>query len=157
MSEAGFPQVGFWWMFAILHDNMRNARDTNQAVNGSLSIFLCVPWMMQQSELVLWHFFHRICGWCCFFQTSWRCPGEGAVWTSLATECVKLLDWMCSFCLFFFQNISVVKPTNFSGFVSTLYAEQYFVEWLWCQNWIPPQRRVHLKDALSGLFSREHY
>ena len=29
-------------MFAILHDNMRNARDTNQAVNRSLTLFpLC--------------------------------------------------------------------------------------------------------------------
>ena len=32
-------------MFAILHDNMRNARDTNQAVNRSLSIFLGVPFL----------------------------------------------------------------------------------------------------------------
>ena len=43
-------------MFVILHDNMRNAGDTNQAVNGSLSIFLCVPFlelMMQRFGLVL--------------------------------------------------------------------------------------------------------
>ena len=43
-------------MFAILHDNMGNARDTNQAVNRSLSIFLCVPFlelMMQRFGLAI--------------------------------------------------------------------------------------------------------
>ena len=57
--EEGFP-----WMFAILHDNMWNARDTNQAVNGSLSIFLCVPFLellMQWFGLVLWHIFSIAC------------------------------------------------------------------------------------------------
>ena len=51
-------------MFAILHDNMKNARDTNLAVNVSLSIFLCVPLlavMMQRFRLVLWHFFYIAC------------------------------------------------------------------------------------------------
>ena len=48
-------RVGFLQMLAILHDNMRNAKDTNQAVNGSLSIFHCVSFlelMMQQFGLV---------------------------------------------------------------------------------------------------------
>ena len=39
-------------MFAILHDNMRNARDTDQVPNRSSSIFLCIPFlelMMKQS------------------------------------------------------------------------------------------------------------
>ena len=46
-------------MFAILHDNMRNTRDTDQAVNRSLSIFLYVPFlelMMQRFGPVLWCF-----------------------------------------------------------------------------------------------------
>ena len=30
-------------MFAILPDNMKNARETNLTLNVSLSIFLCVP------------------------------------------------------------------------------------------------------------------
>ena len=37
-------------MFVTLHDNMRNARDTKQAVNGSLSIFLCVPFLELMME-----------------------------------------------------------------------------------------------------------
>ena len=46
-------------MFANLHDNISNAKDTNQAVNGSLAIFLCVPFldlMTQRSGPVLWLF-----------------------------------------------------------------------------------------------------
>ena len=111
-------------MFAILHDNMTNARDTNQAVNGSLSIFLCVPFlelMMQCFGQVLC-FFHRMC--------DWPTLHKGAICrtvynVSLATECVKLLDCVYSFQFIFIENISVVKPTNLSGFVSRLYAEQW--------------------------------
>ena len=56
---SGLPMDGcnFTWQ----HEN---TRDTNQAVNGSLSIFLCVPFLellMQQFGLVLWHFFHHMC------------------------------------------------------------------------------------------------
>ena len=43
---------------------MRNARDTNQAVNGSLSIFLSVPLlelMMQQFGPLFGHFFSIAC------------------------------------------------------------------------------------------------
>ena len=32
-------------MFVILPDDMRNTRDTNQAVNRNLSIFLCSPFL----------------------------------------------------------------------------------------------------------------
>ena len=81
VSEAGFRR-----MFATLH-NMRNARDTNQAVNISLSIFLCGPFLellMQKFGPVLWHFFHHMCDWCTFFKTKCQHPGEGAIWTSLA-------------------------------------------------------------------------
>ena len=69
VSDMGFRQshwpvgamskAGFWLMFANLHDNISNAKDTNQAVNGSLAIFLCVPFldlMTQRSGPVLWLF-----------------------------------------------------------------------------------------------------
>ena len=37
-------------MFARLHDNMRNARDSNQALNRSLSIFLCVSFLQSMMQ-----------------------------------------------------------------------------------------------------------
>ena len=40
------------------------------------------------------------------------------------TESVKLLDSVYSFWFIFTENISAVKPTNLSGFVSRLYAEK---------------------------------
>ena len=39
LTVGAVSEVGFRRMFAILHDNMRNARDANQAVNRSLSNF----------------------------------------------------------------------------------------------------------------------
>ena len=42
LTVGAVPEAGFRRMFVILHDNVRNARDTYQAVNRSLSIFLGV-------------------------------------------------------------------------------------------------------------------
>ena len=75
--EAGFQQ-----MFMILHDNMRKATDTNQAVNKCLSCFPYIPFlelMMKRTGPVLWHYFHLMCNWRIFFKTKWRHPGEGAI------------------------------------------------------------------------------
>ena len=75
-------EVGFRQMFTILHDSMRKASDTNQAVNKSLSIFYYVPFlelMMKRTGPVLWHFFHLMCNWRIFLKTKWWHPGESAI------------------------------------------------------------------------------
>ena len=122
VSEAGFRR-----MFVTLHVNMRNARDTNRAVNGSLVIFLCVPFlelMMQRFGPVLWLFSHRMCNWHTFFKTKRRHPGKGAIWTSLAAKCVTVFDRVYGFWFNLTENFSVVKPCNPSGFMSRQYTEQ---------------------------------
>ena len=53
-------------MFVILHDDMRNTRDTNQAVNGNLSIFLCSPFL----ELMMQRFGPLFCLFVCLFVSS---------------------------------------------------------------------------------------
>ena len=79
LTVGAVSEAGFQWMFVILHDNMRNIRDTKQAVNGSLSIFLCVPFL----EFLIWAGFlasfplHvRLAH---FLKTKWQHPGEGTV------------------------------------------------------------------------------
>ena len=85
LTAGAVSQMGFRRMFAILHDRMKNTRDTNQAVNGSLSIFLCVTFLeLMMPVFVAFFFFHHMCVWRTFLQTKWRHPGEGAILTSLA-------------------------------------------------------------------------
>ena len=100
VSDIGFRQshwlvgamskVGFWLMFANLHDNISNTRDTNQAVNGSLSIFLSLPWI---NDATIWAsfvaFFHCMCNRCTFFKTKQWHPGKGAIWSLLVRKACK--------------------------------------------------------------------
>ncbi|WP_419592705.1 hypothetical protein, partial [Thiolapillus sp.] len=60
------------------HVNMSDTRNTNQALNGSVSIFLRVPsfeLVMQRFGPVLWLFFHRVCELTDFVKTTWRRTG----------------------------------------------------------------------------------
>ena len=57
---------------------------------------LCsLPWI---TNAVIWagfvaYFFHCMCDWHTFFKTTWRHPGEGTIWTSLATVWNYLTEW----------------------------------------------------------------
>ena len=78
LTTGDVSESGFRHMFAILPDNTKNARETNLAVNVSLSIFLCVPLlevMMQRSVA----FFTLHVQWHTFYKTKWRHPVEGAI------------------------------------------------------------------------------
>ena len=81
-------------------------------------------------------FFHRMYDWRTFFWTKWWHLDEGTIWTSLAHRECKI-TWVYSFWSIFIENISVVKPTNLSGFMSRLYAEQcILLSDYGCRNWI---------------------
>ena len=95
VSEVGFrhshwligavSKAGIWQTLAIFHDDISNTRDTNQAINRSVSIFLRVPsfkLVMQRFGPVLWLFPHHVCKLTDFVKTTWRSTG---IYASLAS------------------------------------------------------------------------
>ena len=114
-------------MFVILHDNMRNTRDINQAVNRTykfVHFLLCsLPWINGCNNLG-W-FLHHMCDGCVFFKTKWRHPGKDAIWTSLASSVWNDLS-ECMVSVYLHWTHFCSKTYCLSGFVSRLYAEHCF-------------------------------